>query len=150
MNTLSFLDIFHPADFSKANEGAFAHALKIGLAAKAKLTILHVEEPTTQVRWKKFPHVRKTLARWRILTEEASLKEVEKLGLCVKKVERIGTDPGKEILNYVGEHAPGLIVLATHQRKGMSRWMHAALAEPIARQAHVMTLSRTSCRLRKV
>ena len=85
------------------------------------------------------------MARWGILPEEASLKEVEKLGLHVKKIERIGSDPGKEILNYVGEHAPGLIVLATHQRKSMSRWMHTALAEPIARQTHVMTLFVPRC-----
>ena len=33
--------VFHPSDFSEASEVAFAHALKIALVAKAKLTVLH-------------------------------------------------------------------------------------------------------------
>ena len=35
--------VFHPSDFSEASEVAFAHALKIALVAKAKLTVLHVQ-----------------------------------------------------------------------------------------------------------
>src|SRR5437762_12610905 len=120
--TLSFMDIFHPADFSKGDEGAFVHALKIGLATKAKLTILHVAQPETKVRWKNFPHVRAALARWKILPPKASLEEVQNLGLEVRKIERLGEDPAREIVDYVTTHAPGLTVLATHQRKGTSRW----------------------------
>ncbi|HVY70790.1 MAG TPA: universal stress protein, partial [Verrucomicrobiae bacterium] len=31
-------------------------------------------------------------------------------------------------------------VLATHQRSGLSRWLHEAVAEPVARQARLQTL----------
>jgi hypothetical protein len=34
--------IVHPTDFSEASAGAFMHALKIALTAKAALTVVHV------------------------------------------------------------------------------------------------------------
>jgi hypothetical protein len=34
--------IFHPSDFSKASEVAFAHALKVALVTKSTLNMLHV------------------------------------------------------------------------------------------------------------
>jgi len=52
--------IFHPSDFSEASEVAFAHALKIALAARAKLTLLHVET-SPSADWQDFPGVRDTL-----------------------------------------------------------------------------------------
>ena len=55
-------------------------------------------------------------------------------------MKRSGNDPVETILDYLADHQPGLVVLATHQRKGPSRWLHATIAEPIARQAQLMTL----------
>jgi nucleotide-binding universal stress UspA family protein len=37
-------------------------------------------------------------------------------------------------------HPAALVVLATHQRAGMARWLHRAVAEPVARSAGAMTL----------
>ena len=36
------LRIFHPSDFTKSSEVAFAHALKLALESKAELEIMHV------------------------------------------------------------------------------------------------------------
>lgn len=39
--------IIHPTDFSDRSRTAFAHALKISLATKCKLYIVHVTERNT-------------------------------------------------------------------------------------------------------
>jgi nucleotide-binding universal stress UspA family protein len=65
---------------------------------------------------------------------------MDKLGLRVKKVVNSGADPLEAMIAYCEEHPPDLLVLATHQRGGLSRWLHKAVAEPLARRAHAMTM----------
>ncbi len=43
-------------------------------------------------------------------------------------------------LNHLNHRHVDLVVLATHQREGVSRWTHRAVAEPIARRAKTITL----------
>ena len=41
MYPLSYSSIFHPSDFSPGDEAAFVHALKVAMAARSGLDILH-------------------------------------------------------------------------------------------------------------
>jgi nucleotide-binding universal stress UspA family protein len=123
---------------------AFAHALKLGLESKAELEIMHVARHLTDssgdVHWTDFPGVRATLARWGILPADAPREAVAKTGMDVKKVVLEGTDPVESIAQYCREHPPDLLVLATHQRDGLGRWLHKEVAEPLARRSRAMTL----------
>jgi len=134
--------IFHPSDFSKASEVAFSHALKIALQSKAKLDIMHVEPSLNPEMpyWLDFPAVRGTLTRWGILPEGVQPKEVVKAGLRIRKILRSSKDPLATMLRHFGKFPPDLIVLATHQREGLDRWLHKAVAEPLARRSSAMTL----------
>jgi nucleotide-binding universal stress UspA family protein len=134
--------IFHPSDFSEASEVAFAHALKIALQSKAKLEIMHVEPHLIPERayWTEYPAVRSTLARWGILPEGVSRSEVAKTGVLVQKALVGNADPLSSIVKHFSRSRPDLIVLATHQRQGLERWMHRAVAEPLARRSGAMTL----------
>lgn len=134
--------IFHPSDFSAASEVAFGHALKIALQSKAKLDIMHVETHlgADEPYWLDFPAVRATLARWGILPEGARREEVAKAGLCIRRMVKSGTDPVKTMMQHFRKFPPNLIVLATHQREGVARWLHKAVAEPLARRSGAMTL----------
>jgi nucleotide-binding universal stress UspA family protein len=58
----------------------------------------------------------------------------------VKKIVLSGADPVESILEYCGHHRPDLLVLATHQRDGLARWLHREVAEPLARKSRAMTL----------
>ena len=58
--------IIHPTDFSDASAEAFVHALRIALAAKARLYLLHVASGREDDVMD-FPHVRETLARWGLM-----------------------------------------------------------------------------------
>ena len=136
--------IVHPLDFSKSSGTAFAHALKIALQSKAELELVHVQGheigDEKDVHWSDFPGVRATLALWKILPEDAKPEQVVNLGLCVKKVLNPEADPLGAMIAYCEEHPPDLLVLATHQREGLSRWLHKAVAEPLARRLRAMTL----------
>jgi len=131
--------VFHPSDFSEASEVAFAHALKIALVAKAKLTVLHVQAvPGTE--WQDFPGVRDTLERWRLIPKGSPKIAVGQLGIGVSKVIASGKDPVKACLGFLEKHPGDLIVLAVHQHEGRMLWLDKSVGKPIARQAGQMTL----------
>jgi len=131
--------ILHPSDFSAASEVAFAHALKAALIAKSQLTMLHVS-PSMMAEWTEFPGVRETLARWRLLPQDSPPSAVPALGIEVRKVIAHHTNPVQSVLAFLRSHPTDLIVLATHQHEGRSRWLHHSVSEPIARQSGQMTL----------
>ena len=136
--------IIHPSDFSKASMLAFAHALKLALLSKAELEIVHVQahQPGSvqDVHWSDFPGVRATLARWNLISLDAKIEDVEKTGLRAKKILNSAKDPLESMVQYCEEHPPDLLVLATHQREGLNRWLHKPVAEPLARRSRAMTL----------
>jgi nucleotide-binding universal stress UspA family protein len=134
--------IFHPSDFSKPSEVAFGHALKIALQSKAKLDIMHVEPGLSPEKpyWLDFPAVRATLTRWHILPDGVRPEQVVKAGLRIRKVLTSSKDPVETMLRHFRRFPPDMIVLATHQREGLDRWLHKAVAEPLARRSGAMTL----------
>jgi nucleotide-binding universal stress UspA family protein len=131
--------ILHPSDFSAASEVAFAHALKAALVAQSELTVMHVS-PSMTAEWTDFPGVRETLARWGLLPPDSPRSAVPALGVNVRKVIAHDNDPVKSVLAFLERHRIDLIVLATHQHEGRSRWLQHSVSEPIARQSGQMTL----------
>jgi nucleotide-binding universal stress UspA family protein len=140
MPDLSLGRIFHPSDFSPARAIAFAHALKLALIARAERRIMHVAPETADVHWTDFPGVRATLARRGLLPESSPREAVAALGLGVQKILGSHTDPVDSIVHYLRRHPVDLVVLATHQYAGLARWVHQAVAAPMARRAATMTL----------
>jgi nucleotide-binding universal stress UspA family protein len=134
--------IFHPSDFSAASEVAFGHALKIAMQSKAKLDVMHVDTQLSsdQSHWRDFPAVRATLSRWGIFPEAAGRDEIANAGLRIRKILKSGADPVETMLRHFRRLPPDLIVLASHQREGIERWLHKAVAEPVARRSGAMTL----------
>ena len=136
--------ILHPSDFSRASLIAFSHALRIALRSQAELEIIHVQRhkigSAKDVQWSDFPGVRATLSRWNVLPADAAPEEVAKLGLRIKKVLNSENDPLAAMVRYCEDHPPDLLVLATHQRAGLDRWLHKPVAEPLARRSRAMTL----------
>jgi nucleotide-binding universal stress UspA family protein len=132
-------DIFLPSDFSEGSETAFFHALKLALASKSMLTVLHVD-PEASADWQDFPGVRETLERWKIIPPGSPRNAVGKLGIDIRKIVARGDDPVKACTAYLQIHNADLIVLAVQQREGIMRWLGKSVGEPIARDAKQMTL----------
>src|SRR5580765_8323606 len=87
-----------------------------------------------------FPGVRETLERWQLLPKGSPRSAVPELGIDVRKVVAVQSDPVKAVLRYLGEHPADLIVLATHPHEDRVRWLRQSVAEPVARRAAQMTL----------
>jgi nucleotide-binding universal stress UspA family protein len=120
---------------------AFAHALRIALAAKCKLYLLHVASRDDETSWASFPPVRRALADWGLMEADAPPAAVaERLGIKVAKVQLEAADPVQAIRAFIDEHPSELIVLATEGRKGLPRWLHGSMAERLSRSTKIMTL----------
>lgn len=131
--------IFCPTDFTVASHAAFQHALSLTLAHHGQLAIMHV--PTdAHDKHGGFPGVRDQLIKWGLLDKDSPKESVGKLGIEAEKIVGRTGDPVDIVLHYL-EHKPAdLVVLSTHQREGRSRWLGRAIAEPLARGSHAMTL----------
>lgn len=137
------IHVFHPTDFSPASDVAFAHALKLALASVGSLTVFHYAggDDADDDSANGFPGVRDTLTRWGLLPPNSPREAVSTtLGLRVRKVEVGGDDPADAILSYIGRHPADLVVLATHQRSGVARWLYREVALPVARASQLPAL----------
>jgi nucleotide-binding universal stress UspA family protein len=133
--------ILHPTDFSEASAGAFAHALRIALDAKAGLTLLHVANKPKTDDWDSFPHVRQTLVDWGLLDPQASIEAIERqLGIVIRKAEMEPQSPLDGIRHFLRQHPADLIVLSTEGRQGAARWLAGSVAEEVARASRLPSL----------
>jgi len=131
--------VLHPTDFSEASRVAFQHALKTALLAQSKLTLLHVSSGGTS-EWSDFPGVRETLERWGMLPKGSLRSAVGELGINASKVMAEESEPVDADMRYLEKHPADLIVLATSQRDGRTRWLGKSVSEPVTRKAGQMTL----------
>jgi nucleotide-binding universal stress UspA family protein len=135
-----FERVFHPTDFSKTSEVAFAHGLKVALASRGQLAVLHVVPEGGEGGAASFPKVRGTLAAWGLVATNCQPQDIAALGVRIKKLEIEADDPSGGITDYLSERPTDLVVLATHQHAGMTLWTHPPVAEPVMRSTHVPSL----------
>ena len=134
--------ILHPSDLSVGNEAAFLHALRLAVAEKSSLCILHSQSSgnSDDTDWSSFPGVRNALIRWGLLGSDASRSAVaDELGVRIEKIEIHGTAV-QAVLHWLDENFCDLIVMATHAREGLDRLLRGSVAEDLARHAQLPTL----------
>jgi nucleotide-binding universal stress UspA family protein len=130
--------VFLPTDFSPTSELAFAHALVIALLRQTRLVILHAHSDDAD--WTRFPGVRSTIERWGLLAPGSPRSAVfDEFSMRVEKIAARG-DPARETLDFIHESQPDLVVLGTHGRKGLARWLQPSVAQKIARKSRSMAL----------
>jgi nucleotide-binding universal stress UspA family protein len=133
--------IVHPTDFSDLSGRAFAHALRIALAARSRLQVLHVAERDNDNEDIAFPHVRQILAQWGLIEENDTPQAVAtKLGISVSHMSLDRQKPLSGILGFLDQYASDLVVLATHGREGFDRWLKGSVAEAVFRRSAIPTL----------
>ncbi|MEQ9406356.1 MAG: universal stress protein [Fuerstiella sp.] len=137
---ISIGNILHPTDFSHGSDVAFAHALRLALDAKGKLEILHVHREREAAEWDNYPSVRDTLCKWKILPPHAQKSEVARLGVNISKSACTGANPAAGVLDHLERRGADLVVMATHRREGIDRWLHSNLAESISTKSDAASL----------
>jgi len=138
MNSLR--SIVHPTDFSDLSAAAFAHALRIALAARSKLHLLHVSQYDAAEKLA-FPHARSLLVQWGLSRPDDPPSVIaSKLGIEVDNIRLALQEPTRAIVDFLHEHASDLVVLATHARDGIEHWLQGSVAEAVFRRSAVPTL----------
>jgi len=136
----SIRSIVHPTDFSDLSAAAFAHALRIALAARSKLQLLHVSQYDAAEALA-FPHARRLLAQWGLSDEDDPPWMIaSKLGIEVENISIKLQEPTQAIVDFLSEHGSDLVVLATHGRDGVSHWLQGSVAEGVFRRSAIPTL----------
>lgn len=135
--------IAHPTDFSPEGQVAFAHALRLAVANRCPLDLLHVRGQHDADHYEKFPHIREVLMRWGVLGPQASVEDIAAVaGVRARKVEIRDAHAAEGLAQFLTSHLPELLVMATHGRDGLNRWLHGSVSSEVARkvQAPVMLI----------
>src|SRR4029078_5979852 len=114
--------ILHPSDLSVGNEAAFLHALRLAVAAKSRLCILHSESSgdTEGTDWSSVPGGRSALVRWVLLGSDAPRSAVaSELGVQIEKVEIHGSTPVQAVLHWLDNPSCDLILDGMHCTRGL-------------------------------
>lgn len=132
--------VLHPTDFSDLSGAALAHALRVALAARSELHLLHITERDPGVA-QAFPQVRQMLVQWGLARNDDPPWVVsERLGLVVDSVTVQWQDPAQGILSYLDERPCDLVVFATRGRDGIERWMRGSVSEVVLRRLAIPAL----------
>jgi nucleotide-binding universal stress UspA family protein len=141
MSATTLSSVIYPTDFSDEGLQGFAHALRVGVANRSTLHLLHIGAGDEEPDWTLFPRVRKTLIDWGMLEEGAAKTEVgAKFGLRVRKAHVKAHDPVEGIVSYLGLNECDLLVFKTHTRTSLQRALQGSVSESAARLARAPTL----------
>jgi nucleotide-binding universal stress UspA family protein len=140
MEPLPFKSILHPTDYSESGEVAFAHALRLAVAARSALHVLHVGAPG-EADTGRFPSASDLLAKWRMLDESAPPEAIERdLGVACSKTVLDSDDVAGAISSFAESRHCDLLVLLTHGSSWMGRLLKGSVAEASARLTHAPAL----------
>lgn len=131
MSWLKKKSVLIPVDFDELSYSAIAPGREF-VEAETALMLIHVLTPL---------HPADPAAMWNTLDDEQRKQKVQeflaqKLGeMGYKKVKiKVATgDPTTEIIDYAKEIAADLIVLPSHGRKGISRFLLGSVTERVVR-----------------
>ncbi|HEY3298468.1 MAG TPA: universal stress protein [Armatimonadota bacterium] len=137
-----YSNILVPLDGSKFAEDALAHATGLAKVFASRITVIFVIEPLPA-----FPQPA-TLGIVMVMPQnmEQEIKQAEEYLACITNdLKKAGVearlvvtegDPAAEICDYGKENEMDLIVMSTHGRSGIRRWVYGSVAERVLREAH--------------
>ena len=138
--TLTFRRILVPLDGSPAAVSAVAAAKELAQLFGAEVLLLHAEFPyiLPGPELGSYPTPIPSPAEKDPVTEKAS-DELIGAGIRVQRLTEVG-DPASVILDQSQAAHADLIVMATHGRSGIARWVLGSVAERVLRGARIPLL----------
>jgi nucleotide-binding universal stress UspA family protein len=140
MSLAAIRSILVPTDFSDDAATAFAHALKLAVALRADLDVFHVEPKNDQSDWHWAPGVVATLVQWGVLPKGSTEADLESVGIRLRRGMAGGLSPEAAILQETASAHADLVVMSTHGRAGLERWLQPSVAFPVALKGVVPVL----------
>ena len=141
----NYKHILVPLDGSDLAEAALDDALCLAESTGAQLTLLQVIQPAETVIGAEVMYPIYLDQQW----ENQKLLALNYLNnlrqrharhpLTINLVVELGA-AGETIIDYAHQHPVDLIVMATHGRSGLSRWVYGSVADKVLRGAGVPVL----------
>lgn len=139
--TIMYDSILMPTDGSDAAENAFEHAVCQARAHDAKLVILAVVEmagtAAPESRSDEAAEARESTRRTDV---DPLVERAETAGLDVEGVVELGV-PSRVILEQATTRGVDLIVMNTHARSGVGRFLYGSITERIIRDGEMPVLA---------
>jgi nucleotide-binding universal stress UspA family protein len=143
MHLKQYKHILVPLDMSKLAELALPEALTLARLNQAELTLLHVITPS-QLMIATYPNGSALLAdQLAEAQRQVGLDYLAEVrgpllgeGVIVHTALETGL-PADAIIDYAQSHQVDLIVMSTHGRSGLKRWVYGSVAGKVLRGAHV-------------
>ena len=139
--------ILVPLDGSELAELALDDAFSLAELSEAEVTLLQVLPPIENIVHSDTDHpiyVDEQWANRRQMALDYLNGVCERLmcgNLTIYKVVEMGQQPAATIIDYAHEHPTiDIIVMATHGRSGLQRWVYGSVAGKVLRYAGVPTL----------
>jgi nucleotide-binding universal stress UspA family protein len=128
--------ILYPTDFSSASRPAFTTAMTLAKTTRATLTILHVIVPIVPLVPEQFLDT----ATWARIDRRAREWGYTQLGRLAARARKRGLrvttvlcegDPSRHIVATARGLPAGFVVMGTHGRRGISRFLMGSVAERV-------------------
>ena len=135
---MSYQKILCPVDFSPPSESALEAAVALATQSGGRVTVLHVVEmPDPLIEKSEF-------LEWITRRYEAQLKEFMHRHACPQVDEQAllrEGNPAPEINRAAEGLGADVVVLGTHGRAGLKRWLLGSVAERVVRTSSVPSRS---------
>jgi len=136
--------ILYPTDFQDPSRRAFECALAVAAWYEAALTALHVVPetmtPANELAYLGNPMILDPVAQDALGELSAVVAPARKLGLHAETTLREG-NPAAEIVAMAGGLPADLVVMGTHGRAGLPRWVLGSVAETVLRRVQCPVLT---------
>ncbi len=146
--------ILVPLDGSELSESVLNHVVNIATSCQVPEVVLtRVREPldTSTIMEKYFDA--KIASELDEDYHNEAADYLEKMATTLKrdgivvKGEVLSGDPAEELIKYCKRSGVDLIIMSTHGRSGISRWVLGSVADKVIRQAEVPVLIRPAARI---
>jgi nucleotide-binding universal stress UspA family protein len=132
-------EILVPTDGSEASAGALDHAIELARTYDARLHVLYVVEPVYTADYDARTIADAMEAEGTETTTELA-ERAEAAGVEATGAVEFGT-PHRKILECADERGVDLIVMATHGRTGLDRYLLGSVTEKVVRTAEIPVLT---------
>ena len=122
-------------DFSEHSTRALAEVAEYAKANGSKVTLIHIADPQAFIPPQAVLEPESHTDRSAHEAELASLRDEHLAGLPVEIAMVEDHAPARAICDYASNHGVDLIVIGSHGRGGMERWLIGSVAERVVRHA---------------
>lgn len=136
-----FRQILLPTDGSPETDRATDHALDLAKRYGATLHVLYVVDTNALPLDAHAQHVFEYLTEEGLLSEEMIVERADEFGIETVVSEVVEGSPHEVIIEYIEANDIDLVVMGTHGRRGLDRYLLGSVTERVIRMSDIPVLT---------